>query len=220
MRAIWDAYTKYEKGEEVPSPEKLIEAAALPAGPYRDRDAWSEPYVEPTLIPVQSQYEPRKWGLRDEFDRIVVPFRFDGAPRFEGQFALVSVDSRYAIINRKGEFLFGPQEKRVDKDANGYALDAGYESKRTEWAYGCAGVEVRASERLVLRGGRFEPSGERVATLSEASRGLYLVVGGGGETSEDVKESARANAAAQCRQFESEFTATYQARGFRVVRNR
>jgi hypothetical protein len=110
--------TRRDKPEK--SPAEKIAAAEMPAAPFAGDPALAEPYEPAALLPTQSPYPPQKWGLRDEFDKVVLPFRYDQAPVIAGQTALVREQGQYALINFKGEPLYGPSPEEILRFPDGF----------------------------------------------------------------------------------------------------
>jgi hypothetical protein len=110
---IANLYETYEKEGYKTLSETVTEEIKQPITAYDKDDFWATPYEKTELIPTKSNYEPYKWGFRDQYDQVVIPFKFDKQPQFKGSIAIAAIDRKSVVINKKGDVLYGPSDQDI-----------------------------------------------------------------------------------------------------------
>jgi len=66
-----------------------------------------------------------KWGYTNDELKLVIPYRFDEAFTFQGEYGVVKLDQQYGIIDEGGKFVIEPQYTSINPfSAVGYVLDS------------------------------------------------------------------------------------------------
>lgn len=66
--------------------------------------------------------ENQKWGYCDTLGEIIIPYLFDGAYRFNGDYAIVVVRDKYGMIDKQGEYLIKPTYEFLEPFSDGLAV--------------------------------------------------------------------------------------------------
>lgn len=106
LKAILEKYSKYEKGEEVPTPKEEVDSALAAMdglNTYEEDDEWAQPVQDFKMEKVRD--DNGKYGYKNEYGQPMIPPRFDDAEDFKEGKAVVRENGKSGIINKQGQYL-------------------------------------------------------------------------------------------------------------------